>query len=78
MPTFAEANGGEQFLQDQMDPVERPVRADWGWWALAPREVLVGVAATEHISGMRVYPANHDARAALTSSECGACTDWTG
>jgi hypothetical protein len=25
-----------------------------------------------------VYPANPDARAALTSSECGACTDWTG
>jgi hypothetical protein len=27
--------------------------------------------------GSGVYSANHDARAALTGLECGACTDWT-
>ena len=30
-----------------------------------------------HIHESGVYSANHDARAALTGLECGACTDWT-
>ena len=32
---------------------------------------------TSQISWKGVYSANHDARAALTYFECGACTDWT-
>jgi hypothetical protein len=31
-----------------------------------------------HLAVSGPYPANRDARAALTSSVCGACTDWTG
>jgi hypothetical protein len=32
----------------------------------------------QQISDMGVYLANHDARAAVSYLECGACTDWTG
>src|SRR5260370_26997400 len=32
---------------------------------------------SRQISGMGVYLANHDARAALTCLECSACTGWT-
>jgi len=31
-----------------------------------------------HVGEESPYTANHDAGAALTSSVCGACTDWTG
>jgi transposase len=30
-----------------------------------------------HVAVKRAYMANRDARAALTQTECGACTDWT-
>jgi hypothetical protein len=29
------------------------------------------------LAAANIYSANHDARAALTGLECGACTDWT-
>ena len=30
-----------------------------------------------HADVLSAYAANHDAHAALTPLECGACTDWT-
>jgi hypothetical protein len=50
--------------------------------SLASQRSIMDYNATSRASAfyfhaMRVYLANHDVRAALTSLECGACTDWT-
>jgi hypothetical protein len=65
----------------QSDPRELLARVHGGhpvWTRLElarePR-LTSGYAVIQDL--IRAYMANRDARAALTQTECGACTDWT-
>ena len=42
-----------------------------------PRSICPAATFDFHLDEKSPYLANHDARAALTCLECGACTDWT-